>query len=296
MTDVTPQVKVDHDAEELARRAAQALLARSGAAPRLLEAMEYSLMGGGKRLRPLLALWVHDAAGRSAQRTPAVWNAAIALEMMHTYSLIHDDLPAMDDDDLRRGQLSCHRSFDEATAILAGDALQTLAFEILAEIAPATLAAACVLRLARSAGIQGMASGQEWDLMAAAQSGQPEVETIHRLKTGALIGASFALGALCAEADPAVVDGAEEAGVRLGIAFQIVDDILDETATAQELGKSPGKDQKQGKLTILRAHGKEKSEELAREYLVRSKSQLQELSLWSPELSWLCDSLVHRGR
>ncbi len=296
MTEVTPQDRMRSDAEELTRRAGRALRAREGAAPRLLEAMEYSLMGGGKRLRPLLALWVHDAAGGSPQRTPAIWNAAIALEMLHTYSLIHDDLPAMDDDDLRRGQLSCHRSFDEATAILAGDALQTLAFELLAEIAPPALASACVLRLARSAGVQGMASGQQWDLMAAEQTGGPEVETIHRLKTGALIGASFALGALCAQAEPAVVDGAEEAGVRLGIAFQIVDDILDETASAQELGKSPGKDQKQGKLTILRAHGKQRSEELARDFLAQSTSQLQELSLWSPELNWLCDSLVHRAR
>ncbi|HKI84322.1 MAG TPA: polyprenyl synthetase family protein [Candidatus Krumholzibacteria bacterium] len=296
MTEATPQDRMRSDAEELARRAGRALRAREGAAPRLLEAMEYSLMGGGKRLRPLLALWVHDAAGGSPQRTPAIWNAAIALEMLHTYSLIHDDLPAMDDDDLRRGQLSCHRSFDEATAILAGDALQTLAFELLAEITPPALASACTLRLARSAGVQGMASGQQWDLMAAEQTGGPEVETIHRLKTGALIGASFALGALCAQAEPAVVDGAQEAGVRLGIAFQIVDDILDETASAQELGKSPGKDQKQGKLTILRAHGKQRSEELARDFLAQSTSQLQELSLWSPELNWLCDSLVHRVR
>jgi geranylgeranyl pyrophosphate synthase len=284
------------DAEELTRRAGQALRQRSNAAPRLVEAMEYSLMGGGKRLRPLLALWVYDAASSSAPRSAAIWNAAIALEMLHTYSLIHDDLPAMDDDDLRRGQLSCHRSFDEATAILAGDALQTLAFEILAEMTPPELAAACVMRLARSAGLEGMASGQQWDLMAAEQPGCPEVETIHRLKTGALIGASFALGALCAEAEPAVVDGAEEAGVRLGIAFQIVDDILDETATAQELGKSPGKDQKQGKLTILRAHGRKKSEQLAHELLTDSTREMKNLSLDSPELNWLCDSLVHRGR
>jgi geranylgeranyl pyrophosphate synthase len=288
------EAELQSDRDEATRRAAEALDARSGAAPRLKEAMQYSLMGGGKRLRPLLALWIHDAAGGS--RSPAIWHAATALELLHTYSLIHDDLPAMDDDDLRRGQLSCHRSFDEATAILAGDALQTLAFEILAQIEPAEIASACVFRLARSSGLQGMASGQQWDLMASEDHDAPPVETIHRLKTGALIGASLALGAICSGAQTKVVDQVEEAGIQLGIAFQIIDDILDETATAKELGKSPGKDKKQGKLTILRAHGLTQSKILAREGLASCVGRLKELSLWSERIGWLCESLVNRGR
>ena len=226
----------------------------AGVPPRLAAAMAYSLLAPGKRLRPLLALLAAEAVGGTTQRALP---AAIASEMVHTYSLIHDDLPAMDDDDLRRGRPTCHKQFDEATAILAGDALLTAAFGLLAESYPPRTAAVCVLELAAAAGPTGMVGGQMMDL--AAEHGEllvhsaTELEAIHRLKTGALIRAAVRLGlfAACGEGDiePAVRQAFDTYAEALGLAFQITDDLLDVESTAEATGKRVGKDAAAGKLT-----------------------------------------------
>jgi len=220
---------------------------------RLHDAMRHSVFSGGKRLRPCLCLLVHESLGGEGSRA---LRAACALEMVHTYSLIHDDLPAMDDDDLRRGQPTCHKAFDEATAILAGDGLLTLAFETVARgsLPPATTAAVVEI-LSLAAGPSGMVLGQMRDLLAEGErlpdgeDGIEAVEAIHLTKTAAMIGASFEIGAVTAGADVAVRKDLARAGLHVGLAFQIIDDILDETATTSQLGKTAGKDSAGGKAT-----------------------------------------------
>jgi geranylgeranyl diphosphate synthase type II len=218
----------------------------------LLEAMRYSLLARGKRLRPILVVMAAEACGGGNP-----WPAACAVEMIHAYSLIHDDLPAMDDDDLRRGQPTCHKKFGEALAILAGDALLTMAFGVLAEGYPDRTASACCRELARAAGAVGMVGGQVDDL-AWEQRGDPsleELEHLHQRKTGALIRASLRLGALAAYANrlhppPAnLLECLDGYGRCLGLAFQIVDDLLDVEGDAEQTGKRVGKDASRGKLT-----------------------------------------------
>jgi len=233
---------------------------------RLHEAMRYAVLGGGKRLRPVLVYVAGAALGAApAQLDPA----ACAVEIIHAYSLVHDDLPAMDDDDLRRGRPTCHIAFGEAMAILAGDALQALAFEVLAQddgVAPArkvemlrVLAAAC--------GAHGMAGGQALDLAAVGQKLAPaELERMHVFKTGALIRASVRLGALGAGcSDAALLDALERYGHALGLAFQIRDDIIDIESDSATLGKTAGKDAAQDKPTYPAILGMDGSRaELAR--------------------------------
>jgi geranylgeranyl diphosphate synthase type II len=221
---------------------------------RLFEAMRHSLFSGGKRLRPCLCLLVCESLG-GARR--AALPAACALEMVHTYSLIHDDLPAMDDDDLRRGRATCHKAFDEATAILAGDALLTLAFQTVAENAPSPGHATRITAiLSRAAGPLGMVLGQMRDLES---EGRPcsidRIRDIHATKTAAMIAASFEIGSVAAGADEEVTRRLSEAGLGVGLAFQIVDDILDVTATTAQLGKTAGKDAAGGKATYPAAIG-----------------------------------------
>jgi geranylgeranyl diphosphate synthase type II len=223
----------------------------NGPAARLHEAMRYAVFSGGKRLRPVLALAACEAFGG---RVEDVLAPAAALELVHTYSLIHDDLPAMDDDDLRRGRPTAHKAFGEAEAILAGDALLTLAFEVLAThplgAARAARRADAVAVVAVHAGHSGMVGGQLADLEAERRPlGEAPLEWIHRHKTGALLSASVEIGALHAGA--AAEDRAAMAryGDALGLAFQIADDLLDRTASAEALGKTPGKDEKSGKAT-----------------------------------------------
>jgi farnesyl diphosphate synthase len=218
----------------------------------LHEAMRYSVMGGGKRIRPTLVY----AAGQAAGATPqSLDRAACAIELIHAYSLIHDDLPAMDDDDLRRGKPSCHRAFDEATAILAGDALQSLAFQILATDAQGTVSEATRLRmiktLALAAGSRGMAGGQAIDLAATKQQlNIAELEDMHIHKTGALIRASVVLGALCSpSAAQTDIEKLDHYAKCIGLAFQIRDDILDVEGEAETLGKNTGMDQRLEKST-----------------------------------------------
>jgi geranylgeranyl pyrophosphate synthase len=233
---------------------------------RLWEAMRYSLMAGGKRIRPALLLECFLAC--DGTDTATALPAAMSIECMHTYSLIHDDLPCMDDDDLRRGHPTCHRQFDEATAVLAADALQALAFELLAETpAPPQTVLTLAQRLALAAGAQGMVGGQMLDMQAKAGTVDDmlEVERIHLHKTGALLGYCCEAGALLAGGDDERVEACIRFGRAVGLLFQIADDILDATASSETLGKSAGKDEVQAKATYVSVLGLTRARELAAE-------------------------------
>jgi geranylgeranyl pyrophosphate synthase len=232
---------------------------------RLHGAMRYSIQAGGKRLRPVLVVAASELLGGPSGADPLP--AAVAVECIHTYSLVHDDLPCMDDDDLRRGRPTAHRAFDEATALLAGDALLALAFEILATSyrdRPA-LAAALVAELARAAGSRRLVGGQMEDLLAerAGRATAEGLQYIHLNKTAAMISASLAMGGLCAGAAEAPVSLLREAGRDLGLAFQVVDDILDATGDTATLGKTAGKDARSGKATYVSVHGLEEARRIA---------------------------------
>lgn len=223
---------------------------------RLIEAMRYATLGGGKRLRAFLAIETSRLFGNESEGALRV---GAALECLHGYSLVHDDLPAMDDDDLRRGRPTVHRAFDEATAILAGDALQTLAFDILAD--PATDAdplvrAELVLGLARASGVGGMAGGQMLDLQAETETlGELAIRRLQAMKTGALIRFSCESGAILGQASAEDRGRVRRFGEVIGLAFQLADDILDETATPEVLGKATGKDSSRGKGTLVGLYG-----------------------------------------
>jgi farnesyl diphosphate synthase len=225
-------------------------------APRLLEAMRYGSLGGGKRFRPFLVI---ESANLFGVGPDLALNAAIALECVHCYSLIHDDLPAMDDDDLRRGRPTVHKAFDEATAILAGDALLTLAFEILA--APDThpnpsVRAALGFQLARASGGAGMAGGQMLDLEAPGKSlGEADIRMLQRMKTGALITFGCVAGGILGEASETDIAALRAYGDALGAAFQLADDLLDAEGDAAVVGKATGKDSEAGKGTLVSLFG-----------------------------------------
>jgi len=230
----------------------------------LQEAIRYSLLAPAKRLRPMLVLLAARASGGDLNRALP---AACAVEMIHTYSLIHDDLPAMDDDDLRRGRPTCHVRFGEAIAILAGDALLARAFEILAtQIEPPSVAARCCAELARAAGPSALVGGQVADLQAERCSGTPDhLESIHRRKTGALFLAAVRLGAIAAQASVQQLEMLNQYGYHLGLAFQVVDDLLDFTGQAKHVGKRVQKDQSRGKLTFPGVIGVEASRQRVRD-------------------------------
>lgn len=230
-------------------------------AERLCSAMRYSVLNGGKRIRPMLAYAAADAVGSINEATDAI---AAAVELIHAYSLIHDDLPAMDNDDLRRGKPTCHIAFDEATAILAGDALQSLAFEQLTQL-PDMDADTC-LRLIRllsvAAGAEGMVAGQAIDIEAADHAlTLPELCHMHRKKTGALISASITMSAIAAGADKSQLNALEKFGHALGLAFQVQDDILDITSDTDTLGKKQGADEARNKPTFVSLLGLEQAKE-----------------------------------
>ena len=233
--------------------------------PRLRESMLYSLQAGGKRLRPVLCL---SCAALCGLQPAAVLPFASAIEMVHTYSLIHDDLPAMDDDDLRRGKPSNHKAFDEATAILAGDALLTDAFAHMCRVElPAGQVLRAVAEFARAAGSSGMVGGQEWDMLypGLPPVGMAELRRMHAMKTGALLRASCVCGALLAGAADDVCERIGRYGAALGVAFQIADDILDVVSDTATLGKPAGSDAAQGKNTYPALVGLDESRRLARE-------------------------------
>lgn len=242
---------------------------------RLQQSMEYSLAAGGKRLRPCLCLLACEAVGGEID---AALPAACAIEIVHTYSLIHDDLPAMDDDDLRRGRATNHKAFDEATAILAGDGLLTFAFELLAtRIAPAEVAIACVRELASAAGPEGMVGGQMADLLGE-QCSEPTIElleSIHRRKTGRLISASLVIGGLVGGAEPQTLCSLRRYGDLIGLAFQIVDDLLDITGEQEKMGKGVRKDSACSKLTYPSLMGIEESRQLAGELIDNARTEIK---------------------
>lgn len=287
-------------------------LATSDACPdRLAESMRYSVEAGGKRLRPILVLMSCEACGGTAE--PAL-PAAVAIEFIHTYSLIHDDLPAMDDDDLRRGRPTNHIQFDEATAILAGDGLLTKAFEILArEIQPADVAVSCVIDLASAAGVEGMVGGQMADL----QGERPEIadpdsdgsptdgmsdqtgkvsqlEAIHLRKTGRLLRSALTMGARIARADEKTVEMLDHYGKCVGLAFQIADDLLDITGDAARMGKGVQKDAELGKLTYPGLLGLEESRRRAQSLIDEACRSIEPLGNRGHRLDALARFVLER--
>jgi geranylgeranyl diphosphate synthase, type II len=238
------------------------LAAREGIHPDLKTALEYTLSSPGKRIRSTMLLWSCELM--KGQETADARTAAAAIEMVHTYSLVHDDLPAMDDDDLRRGRATCHKAFDEATAILTGDALLTLAFELLAtRIGDPALAVKLIAQLAQAAGGAGMIAGQIADLKAENTVGTVEaLEYIHINKTAKMFRAAAVMGGLCGGATPKQLEALAQYGLQIGLGFQIADDILDVSASSEQLGKTAGKDVKAAKCTYPAVIGLEKSKEL----------------------------------
>ena len=294
---------MDHAAELGVRAGAveagilRLLPAASEPSRRLHEAMRYSMTAGGKRLRPVLVLSAARLfGGRPGGADPLP--AAVAVECVHTYSLVHDDLPCMDNDDLRRGRPTAHRAFDEATALLAGDALLTRAFGILAESygASPALSTALVAELARASGSTRLIGGQMEDLLAERGTGAgPELlEFIHLSKTAAMIEASLAMGGLCGGAGEGDLEALRGAGRDLGLAFQIVDDVLDATSDTSTLGKTAGKDARSGKSTYVSVHGIEAARRMARERSDLAIAALGSLPGDTGFLRWLAESLVGR--
>lgn len=245
-----------------------ALLPAAEIAPqRLHAAMRYAVLGGGKRVRPMLAFAAGEAVGAAPER---ILTAACAIELVHVYSLTHDDLPCMDDDDLRRGKPTCHRQYDEATALLVGDALQSLAFEVLARpgLHPdAAVQLEMIGLLAHAAGSRGMAGGQAVDLESTGKALKlAELEFMHLHKTGALIRASVLLGALAGDRlDPEARKALEHYAKAIGLAFQVMDDVLDAEGHTATLGKTAGKDAAQGKATYLTLMSAREARDYARE-------------------------------
>jgi geranylgeranyl diphosphate synthase type II len=256
--------------------------------------MRYSVFAGGKRVRPILCV---EAFRIFSDETPAVLPVACAMEFIHTYSLIHDDLPALDNDDLRRGRPTCHKKFGEAMAILAGDALLTLAFEALAGApVPQAERVALIREVASAAGTrEGMVGGQVADLEAEGKDVTPELlEYIHRSKTAALIRASILSGAIAGGASQADQDGLRTFGGLIGWAFQVTDDILDVEESSSALGKTAGKDQAQQKATYPALFGLKKSHDFARELAARAMGALETFGARAANLRELGEFLVLR--
>jgi geranylgeranyl diphosphate synthase type II len=265
-------------------------------AGRLAEAMRYSVTAGGKRLRPNLCLAAAEAVGGDSGDAMA---AACALEMIHTYSLIHDDLPAMDNDRLRRGRPTCHIAFDEATAILAGDALLTLAFEVVAVHSPGPVErrTEVVRLLASAAGPAGMVGGQMLDMLSEGRAlDQTELEGLHRLKTGALIEASLACGAVLAGGSGAQLDTLHEYGRLLGLAFQVTDDILNVEGDPSVMGKAAGTDVRRNKSCYPGILGLVKSKEFAQNLVQQAVSSLSGFDAGAAPLRAIARYVVERKK
>ena len=285
------------NAPELLRRIDAALeewvSVRSGCPEPLRQAMHYSLLAPGKRLRPLLVLLASEACGGCWE---AALPAACAVEMVHAYSLVHDDLPAMDNDDLRRGRPTTHERFGEAMAILAGDALLALAFEVLAKgVRPAEAAVACCATLAEAAGACQLVGGQADDLRGGPGQDLPSLESLHARKTGALIVASLALGAMVAGATAEQREALGAYGRRLGLAFQIVDDLLDVRGEESAVGKRLGKDARNGKLTYPGLLGPEASRRRAEQLVAEACEALSPFGPRAASLHALARFVLQRS-
>jgi geranylgeranyl diphosphate synthase type II len=285
----------EHLREDVEAYLAGLRFADEPAAAGLEEAMRYSLLAGGKRIRPVLALATAKALGRDPTR---VLPLAAALELIHTYSLIHDDLPAMDDDELRRGRPTCHVKYGEDVAILAGDGLYAEAFRlVLREQAgdPAHLLAA-VGELAAATGVNGMVGGQYIDVRNLAESGETTLRRLHELKTGRLIGASVECVLLLAGTEPGAttLTHFRSFAAELGLLFQIVDDILDVTGTEDILGKPQGSDERHGKLTYVSQYGLEGARQMAQESHRRAREALRRAARDGGELEQITDFIYTR--
>jgi geranylgeranyl diphosphate synthase type II len=294
---------VDSDFNTLLWRKAQAvnyilqqLLASHQIKDDLKEAMRYTLFAPGKRIRSAIVLWCCEVVGGKINRNAEV--AAAAIEMVHTYSLIHDDLPAMDNDDLRRGQPTCHKAFDEATAILTGDALLTLAFEILArEIDGAEIAVRLVGELAEAAGPSGMVAGQMADLKAEGKTGSEEIlKFIHTNKTAKMFRCAAAMGAICGGAGQKEYEILCEYGLKTGLGFQIADDILDVSVSSEQLGKTAGKDARAAKCTYPAVVGLKKAKESERKLADEAKAILKPFGRKADILRQLATALLARTK
>lgn len=262
----------------------------------LKAALKYTLGAPGKRVRSVLVLWCCELVAGRINHDAEI--ASMAIEMVHTYSLIHDDLPAMDDDDLRRGQPTCHKAFDEATAILAGDALLTLAFEILAtRVEEPAVTVRLIRQLARDAGADGMIAGQVADLKAENTAGSEEtLQYIHVNKTAKMFRCAAAMGAVCGRASQKQFDSLCEYGLNVGLAFQITDDILDETASSEQLGKTAGKDLKAAKCTYPAVVGIDKAREIQRKLTTAAANALDPFGPKADCLRRLADVLLQRTK
>jgi geranylgeranyl diphosphate synthase type II len=270
----------------------------------LKKALEYTLQGQGKRIRAALLLWCCGLISGRANHNAEM--AAAAIEMVHTYSLVHDDLPAMDNDDLRRGLPTCHKAFDEATAILTGDALLTLAFEILAkEIDEPAVAVRLIGQLAQAAGPAGMIAGQMADIKASMldagcsssiENRVSRIEYIHTNKTAKMFRCAAAMGAICGGAGKDEFDHLCEYGLKIGLGFQIADDILDVCGSSKHLGKTTGKDVKAGKATYPAVVGMEKSKQLAKKLADEAAALLAPFGPKADTLRQLAMTLLQRTR
>jgi geranylgeranyl diphosphate synthase, type II len=258
------------------------------------KAMRYSLFAGGKRIRPILCMAAAEAASDLAA---GIESCACTLELIHTYSLIHDDLPALDNDDLRRGVPTCHKVFGDAMAILAGDALLTLAFQVLAQMdCPDHRKVALIAELSTAAGtVGGMIGGQVCDIEGEGQHPDAALlEAIHRAKTGALLRASLRMGAIYAGADDEQLHALSCYGEHVGLAFQIVDDVLDVEQSSEALGKTAGKDAQQHKITFPAVYGLERSREMAEEERLAAHLVLRNFDERAERLRELADFIIHR--
>lgn len=267
----------------------------NGCPDRLAEAIQYAVLAPGKRLRPLLALLAAKACGGEIEQAMP---AACAVEFVHAYSLVHDDLPAMDDDDLRRGLPTCHKKFDEATAILVGDALQARAFEVLAtELTPPSVAAQACAALGRTAGATLLVGGQADDLAGAAAGDERErLDAIHHRKTAAMILVSLELGALASGADDEQLAALAAYGERFGLVFQITDDLLDAGGHEQQAGKRVGKDADRGKLTYATLVGVDESRRLVGQLVAAAQTALEPFGEAAEPLQLLAQMLVDRDK
>jgi geranylgeranyl diphosphate synthase type II len=271
----------------------QALARQTDAPARLVEAMDYSLMAGGKRLRPTLVLESAIACGGDVNGSAL--SAAAAIELIHTFSLVHDDLPAMDNDDLRRGRPTNHKVYGDAMAILAGDGMISLAFELIATDAEASVAAKLIAELAHATGPQGMIGGQVLDMEGEQKSLKLEqLQQLHRMKTGALLVAACRLGALSTNASTVQVSALAGFGRHLGLAFQIVDDLLDVTASAEQMGKATGKDAAKGKNTYPALLGVDETRRQAKAQLDEAVASLKPLGSAADGLRSLASFVVER--
>jgi len=278
-------------------RALERILAEHGEIEaHLMEALRYTLGSPGKRVRSALVLWCCELIAGAVNQNAEI--AAAAVEMVHTYSLVHDDLPAMDDDDLRRGVPTCHKAFDEATAILTGDALLTLAFEVLARgIDQADIAVRLIVQLAADAGASGMIAGQVADLKAEnTQCSKDIVEYIHTNKTAKMFRCAAAMGAICGGAGEEQLERLCRYGLKIGLGFQIADDILDVSSSSEQLGKTAGKDERASKCTYPAVVGIETARKLERKLAEEAVAVLKPFGAQAGTLRQLAMALLDRKK